>query len=69
MTDPFTGYYIPITHIHDWSLYWLFTSLLHIYMTSPFTGYLHPIESVMYMCNKDVNNQLRDQSCICVIGI
>ena len=42
MTDPFTGYYIPITHIHDWSLYWLFTSLLHIYMTSPFTGYLHP---------------------------
>ena len=59
MTDPLTGYlhptwlvtllviYIPIIHIHDWSLYWLFTSLLHIYilhiyMTDPFTGYLHP---------------------------
>ena len=58
MTGPFTGYlhpyytytwlvpklviYIPITHIHDWSLYWLFTSLLHIYITGLFTGYLHP---------------------------
>jgi hypothetical protein len=46
MTDLFTGYlhpyytytwlipllviYIPITHIHDWSLNWLFTFLLHI---------------------------------------
>ena len=46
MTDLFTGYlhpyytytwlipllviYIPITHIHHWSLYWLFTSLLRI---------------------------------------
>ena len=34
--------YIPITNIHDRSLYWLFTSLLHIYMTGPFTDYLHP---------------------------
>ena len=48
---------MPITHIHDWSLYRFFTSLLHIYMTDPFTvitsllhiymtgpftGYLHP---------------------------
>ena len=33
---------MPITHIHDWSLYRLFTSLLHIYMTGSFTGYLHP---------------------------
>jgi hypothetical protein len=31
----------PITHIHDWSPYWLFTSLLHKYMTGLFTGYLH----------------------------
>ena len=58
MTDPLTGYlhpyntytwlipllviYIPTTHIHDWSLYWLFTSLLHIYMTGLFAGYLSP---------------------------
>ena len=33
---------MPITHIHDWSLYRLFTSLLHTYMTDSFTGYLHP---------------------------
>jgi hypothetical protein len=39
MTSPFTGYLHYITHIHDWSLYWLFKSLLHIYMTGPFTGY------------------------------
>jgi hypothetical protein len=34
--------YIPTTHIHDWSLYWLFTSLLHIYITGLFAGYLNP---------------------------
>ena len=39
---PLLVIYIPITHIHDSSLYWLFTSLLHIYMTGLFTGYLHP---------------------------
>jgi hypothetical protein len=81
--NPLMVIYIPITHIHDWSLYWLFISLLHIDMTGPFTGYLHYITHVhdrslycfftsllhiymtgpftiylvMYMCNRDVNNQ------------
>jgi hypothetical protein len=68
MTGLFAGY------LHSYYTY---------YMTGLFTGYLHPyytytwlipllviyIGSVMYMCNMDVNNQLRDQSCICGIGM
>jgi hypothetical protein len=45
ITSKVTGH-IYVKHIHDWSLYWLFTSLLHIYMTGPFTGYLQPITHI-----------------------
>ena len=38
--DPLLFIYIPITHIHDWSFYWLIKTLLHIYMTGPFTTLL-----------------------------
>jgi hypothetical protein len=62
------------SYLHPYYTYYmtgLFAGYLHPYytycMTGPFTGYLHPYYT--YMCNRGINNQQRDQSCICVIGM